>query len=142
MALNRVVLMGRMVRDPELRRTQSGISVTSFTLAVDRDFKGTNGQKETDFIDAVAWRSSAEFVCKYFQKGSLVVVDGKLQIRTWTDKDGSNRRNAEVQVSNVYFGGAKSNGNQQNNQQYYEQNNGEYFGDILADDFDIPDEFK
>ena len=87
MSLNRIVLMGRLTRDPELRRTQSGTSVTSFSLAVDRDFKGQNGEKETDFIDIVAWRGTAEFVCNYFTKGRMAVVEGRLQIRDWTDMD-------------------------------------------------------
>ena len=107
MSLNRIVLMGRLVRDPELRRTQSGISVTSFTLAVDRDFKGQSGERETDFIDIVAWRQTAEFVCNYFSKGRMAVVEGRLQIRDWKDRDGNNRRSAEVYADNVYFGDSK-----------------------------------
>lgn len=103
--LNRIVIMGRLVRDPELRTTQSGISVTSFTLAVDRDFKSRDsGEKNTDFIDVVAWRQTAEFVCKYFTKGSMAVAEGRLQIRDWKDRDGNNRRSAEVIADNVYFG--------------------------------------
>ena len=94
MALNRIILMGRLVRDPELRRTQSGISVTSFTLAVDRDFKGQSGERETDFIDIVAWRQTAEFVSKYFTTGRMAVVEGRLQIRDWKDRDGNNLRSA------------------------------------------------
>ena len=106
--LNHIVIMGRMTRDPELRRTGSGIAVTGFTLAVDRDFSNKeSGEKETDFIDCVAWRSTGEFVAKYFKKGSMAVVSGKLQIRTWTDKDGNKRRSAEVVADNVYFGEAK-----------------------------------
>ena len=107
MSLNRVVLMGRLTRDPELRRTQSGTSVTSFSLAVDRDFKSQSGEKETDFIDVVAWRSTAEFVCNYFTKGRMAVVEGRLQIRDWTDRDGGKRRSAEVVADNVYFGDSK-----------------------------------
>ena len=102
--LNHVVLMGRLTRDPELRRTGSGTAVTSFTLAVDRDFKAQNGVKETDFIDVVAWRNTAEFVSKYFTKGRMAAVEGRLQIRDWTDKDGSKRRSAEVVADDVYFG--------------------------------------
>ena len=108
--LNRIVLMGRLTRDPELRRTQSGTAVTSFTLAVDRDFKSQFGEKETDFIDIVAWRSTAEFVSKYFSKGRMAVVEGRLQIRDWTDKDGGKRRSAEVIADSVYFGDSKPDG--------------------------------
>ena len=107
MSLNRIVLMGRLTRDPELRRTQSGTSVTSFSLAVDRDFKSQSGEKETDFIDVVAWRSTAEFVCKYFTKGRMAVVSGRLQIRPWEDKDGNKRTAAEVVADNIYFGDSK-----------------------------------
>ena len=99
--------MGRLTRDPELRRTQSGTPVASFSLAVDRDFKAQSGEKETDFIDVVAWRSTAEFVSKYFTKGRMAVVEGRLQIRDWTDKDGCKRRTAEVIAENVYFGDSK-----------------------------------
>ena len=106
--LNKIILMGRLTRDPELRRTQSGTAVTSFSLAVDRDFKSQNGEKETDFIDIVAWRATAEFVSKYFTKGRMAVVEGRLQIRDWTDKDGNKRRNAEVIADNVYFGDSRS----------------------------------
>ena len=106
--LNRITLMGRLVRDPELRRTQSGTAVTSFTLAVDRDFKNqTTGEKDTDFIDIVAWRNTAEFVCQYFSKGRMAVVEGRLQIREWKDQNGNNRRSAEVVADNVYFGDSK-----------------------------------
>lgn len=105
--LNHIVLMGRLTRDPELRRTQSGTAVVSFALAVDRDYKGQDGEKETDFVDIVAWRNTAEFVSKYFGKGRMAVVDGRLQIRPWTDKDGNKRRSAEVVADNVYFGDSK-----------------------------------
>ena len=105
--LNNIVLMGRLVRDPELRHTGSGTAVASLTLAVDRDYKSQSGEKETDFIDIVAWRSTAEFVCKYFTKGRMVVVEGRLQVRDWTDKDGGRRRSAEVVAENVYFGDSK-----------------------------------
>ena len=106
--LNRVIIMGRLVRDPELRTTQSGIAVTSFTLAVDRDFKSReSGEKSTDFIDVVAWRQTAEFVCKYFAKGRMAIAEGRLQIREWKDRDGNNRRTAEVVADNVYFGDSK-----------------------------------
>ena len=107
--LNHIVLMGRLTRDPELRRTGSGIPVTTFTLAVDRDFGGNRetGEKETDFIDIVTWRNTAEFVAKYFAKGRMAVVSGRLQIRNWNDKDGNKRRSAEVVADNVYFGDSK-----------------------------------
>ena len=109
--LNRIIIMGRLVRDPELRTTQSGISVTSFTLAVDRDFKNRDsGEKSTDFIDVVAWRQTAEFVCKYFSKGRMAVAEGRLQIRDWKDRDGNNRRSAEVVAATVYFGDSKRDG--------------------------------
>lgn len=106
--LNHIDIMGRMTRDPELRRTDSGIAVTSFTLAVERDFSPKDGgERETDFIDVVCWRSTAEFVQKYFGKGSMAIASGRLQIRAWTDKDGNKRRSAEVLADNVYFGEAK-----------------------------------
>ena len=108
--LNKIFLMGRLTRDPELRRTASGTAVTSFSLAVDRDFKSQNGEKETDFIDIVAWRSTAEFVSKYFAKGRMAVVEGRLQIRDWTDRDGGKRRSAEVIADNVYFGDSRRDG--------------------------------
>jgi len=108
--LNKIILMGRLTRDPELRRTQSGNAVTSFAIAVDRDFKSQSGEKETDFIDIVAWRNTAEFVSKYFTKGRMAVVEGRLQIRDWTDKDGGKRRSAEVVADNVYFGDSKRDG--------------------------------
>jgi single-strand DNA-binding protein len=105
--LNKIVVMGRLTRDPELRRTQSGLSVTSFSVACDRDFKSQSGEKETDFIDIVAWRNTAEFVSKYFAKGRMAVVTGRLQIRNWQDKEGNKRRSAEVVADNVYFGDSK-----------------------------------
>lgn len=108
--LNRIILMGRLVRDPELRHTQSGTAVASFTLAVDRDFKNQNGEKDTDFVDIVAWRSTGEFVSKYFTKGRMAVVEGRLQMRDWTDKEGNKRRSAEVVADQVYFGDSKRDG--------------------------------
>lgn len=110
--LNHITIMGRLTRDPEMRRTGSGVAVASFTIASDRDF-GSNGEKETDFVDIVAWRNTAEFVSKYFTKGRMAVVSGRLQIRGWTDKDGNKRKTAEVVADNVYFGDSKNdNGNQ------------------------------
>ena len=106
--LNHITIMGRLTRDVELRRTGAGVAVASFTLAVDRDFSGKDStEKETDFIDCVAWRNTGEFVSKYFNKGSMAVVSGRLQIRSWTDKDGNKRRTAEVVADNVYFGDSK-----------------------------------
>lgn len=116
--LNHITIMGRMVADPALRRTGSGTAVTSFTLAVDRDFPNkTTGEKETDFIEVVCWKSTAEFVDKYFSKGRMAVVSGRLQIRGWTDKDGNKRKTAEVVADNVYFADSKreeSSGNSYN----------------------------
>lgn len=105
--LNKIFIMGRLTRDPELRRTQNGTAVTSFSLAVDRDFKNADGTNDTDFIDVVAWRNTAEFVSKYFSKGRMAVVEGRLQMRDWTDKEGNKRRNAEVLADNIYFGDSK-----------------------------------
>lgn len=106
--LNHITIMGRLTRDPELRRTGSGVAVANFTVAVDRDFSGKDsGEKETDFIDCVAWRQTGEFVSKYFTKGRMIVVSGRLQIRSYTDKDGNKRRNAEVVADNCYFGDSK-----------------------------------
>ena len=103
--LNHITIMGRLVRDPELRSTQSGVSVASFTVAVDRDFGGRDGgDKQTDFIDCVAWRQTGEFVSKYFRKGSMIVVSGRLQSRKWQDREGNNRTSWEVVADNVYFG--------------------------------------
>ena len=106
--LNHIIVMGRLTRDPELRRTGSGTAVASFTIAVDRDFSPKDGgERETDFIDCVAWRQTGEFVSKYFQKGRMAVVSGRLQIRSWNDKDGNKRRTAEIVADNVYFGDSK-----------------------------------
>ena len=105
--LNRVVIMGRLTRDSELRHTQSGNAVTSFSLAVERDFKGQDGEKVTDFIDVVAWRNTAEFVSRYFTKGRMMVVDGRLQSRKWEDRDGNRRTSIEVVADSCYFGDSK-----------------------------------
>ena len=116
--LNKIIIMGRLTRDPELRRTGSGTAVTSFSLACDRDFKSQSGDKETDFIEVVAWKNIAEFVSKYFSKGRMAVVEGRLQIRDWTDKAGNKRTTAEVVADNVYFADSKrseSNDNQKEN---------------------------
>ena len=106
--LNKIVIMGRLTRDPEMRQTGSGTPVTSFSLAVERDYSGRDGgEKQTDFIDVVAWRHTAEFVDKYFAKGDMAAVSGRLQIRDWTDREGGKRRSAEVVADNVYFGESK-----------------------------------
>ena len=105
--LNRIVLMGRLTRDPELRHTGSGTAVAYFYLAVELEYKSQSGEKETDFVDIVAWRSTADFVSKYFTKGRMAVVEGRLQLRDWKDKDGNNRRSAEVVAEHVYFGDSK-----------------------------------
>ena len=111
MSLNIIVLQGRLVRDPEMRTTQSGVAVASFTLAVDRDFGGRDGgEKQTDFIDCTAWRHTAEFVSKYFSKGRMAVVSGRLQIDNYTDNDGNKRRSAKVIADNIYFGDSKKDG--------------------------------
>ena len=105
--LNKVFLMGRLTRDPEIRYTQSGTSVTNFSLAVDRDFKGSDGEKQVDFIDCIAWRKTSEFVSNYFDKGRMAVVVGSLQVRDWTDKEGNKRRKTEVIVEKIYFADSK-----------------------------------
>lgn len=105
--LNTIVIMGRLTRDPELRATPQGVSVASFSLAVDRDFKGQNGERETDFIPCVAWKGKAEFISRYFKKGSMAVIEGRLQIRPYEDADGKKRTAAEVIVNNIYFGESK-----------------------------------
>ena len=131
MSLNHITIMGRLVKNPELRRTGNGTPVASFTLAVDRDFADKNsGEKATDFIDCVAWRSTAEFVDKYFSKGRMAVVAGRLQIRDWTDKDGNKRRSAEVIAEIVYFGDSKK-----------EESSGTKksgFAELADDDGDLP----
>lgn len=106
--LNQITLMGRLVADPELRYTNSGTAVASFRIAVDRDVKDQSGERKADFIEIVAWKGTAEFVQKYFSKGSMIVVSGRLQMRDWTDKNGNKRTSAEVVANNVYFGSAKS----------------------------------
>ena len=143
--LNRIVIMGRLTREPELRRTGSGVAVTSFTVAVDRDFTPKDGgERETDFIDCVAWRGTGEFVDKYFSKGSMAVVAGRLQIRQWTDKEGNKRHSAEIVADNVYFGDSKrkseSGGNEQsassvNDYNYTPQ---QEFTEIDDDDSQLP----
>ena len=139
--LNKVFIMGRLTRDPELRRTQTGTAVASFTLAVDRDFKDrSTGERTTDFIDVVAWRQTGEFVSRYFTKGRMAVVEGRLQIREWTDKEGGKRRTAEVIADNVYFGDSKrdegSNGGMTYAEQPVAMPGG--FTPVASDDGDLP----
>lgn len=118
--LNKIMLMGRLTKDPELRHTQSGTAVASFTLAVDRDVKDKNtGEKATDFINVVAWRNTGDFVSRYFTKGRMAVVEGRLQMRGWTDKDGNKRRSPEVVADNVYFGDSKRDGDSANTSDAY-----------------------
>ena len=139
--LNKIIIMGRFTRDPELRRTGSGTAVTSFSLACDRDFKSQSGEKETDFIDVVAWKSTAEFVSKYFSKGRMAVVEGRLQIRDWTDKAGNKRTTAEVVADNVYFADSKrseSNDNQKENFNALSGRLSDDFVPVIEEDGDIP----
>ena len=133
--------MGRLTRDPELRRTGSGTAVTSFSLACDRDFKSQSGEKETDFIEVVAWKNTAEFVSKYFSKGRMAVVEGRLQIRDWTDKAGNKRTTAEVVADNVYFADSKrseSNDNQKENFNALSGRLSDDFVPISEEDGEIP----
>lgn len=108
--LNVAVLMGRLVADPELRHTPNGVSVTSFTIAVDRSYVKSGTERQTDFIDIVAWRNTAEFVCKYFRKGQLAAVQGSIQTRSYTDKDGNKRKAFEIVADNVHFAEPKRDG--------------------------------
>lgn len=125
MALNNVNIMGRLTADPELNTTQSNVSVTSFTLAVERDFKNSNGERGADFIDCVAWRNTAEFIAKYFGKGRMMIASGKLQTRSFEDKNGNKRKAVETVVEQAYFGDSKNNagGNENATQSRTERNN-------------------
>lgn len=152
--INHIVIMGRLTRDPELRRTQNGTSVAGFSLAVDRDFKDkSTGERATDFIDVVAWRSTGEFVSRHFTKGRMAVVEGSLQIRDWTDKEGNKRRSAEVIADNIYFGDSKRDGGSGRQESYsggdggYSASAGGYpvqpdldseFSELTTDDGDLP----
>ena len=139
--LNKIIIMGRLTRDPELRRTGSGTAVTSFSLACDRDFKSQSGDKETDFIEVVAWKNTAEFVSKYFSKGRMAVVEGRLQIRDWTDKAGNKRITAEIVADNVYFADSKrseSNDNQKENFNALSGRVSDDFAPISEEDGEIP----
>lgn len=131
--LNSVIIMGRLTRDPELRRTQSGTAVTSFTMAVDRDFKSQSGEKETDFIDVVAWRNTGEFAAKYLAKGRMAAVEGRIQVRDWQDKDGNRRKSVEVVADNVYFADSKRDSKPQESRTVDDQ---EF--DEIEDDGDLP----
>ncbi len=125
--LNQIVIMGRLARDPELRHTQSGTPVATFRLAVDRDFKDKNtGERATDWIDVVAWRGTGEFVSRYFSKGRMAVVEGRLQMRDWTDKDGNRRTSAEVVADNIYFGDSRRDGDERGS--YGERGAGPSYG--------------
>ena len=133
--------MGRLTRDPELRRTGSGTAVTSFSLACDRDFKSQSGEKETDFIEVVAWKNTAEFVSKYFSKGRMAVVEGRLQIRDWTDKAGNKRTTAEVVADNVYFADSKRSESNDNQKENFNALSGRLSDDFVPaseEDGDIP----
>lgn len=132
--LNQIAIMGRLTRAPELRYTASNTPVASFALAVDRDRTDANGVRDTDFIDCVAWRQTAEFVSKYFQKGSMAVVSGRLQLRDWTDRDGGKRRSAEVLVENIYFGETK----RSNNEVPAPAGGGSAFSEISNEDGELP----
>ena len=138
--LNRITIMGRLVRDPELNTTQNGVAVARFTVACERDRKDADGNRTTDFIDCVAWRNTAEFVCKYFTKGRMAVVEGRLQVREWKDKDGNNRRATEVLATDVYFGDSKRDGDNAPSAPpaYHGAPSSGGFADIPDDDGDLP----
>jgi len=137
--LNKVFIMGRLARDPELRRTQSGIAVASFTLAVDRDYKDkSSGERGVDWIDCTAWRQAGEFVSKYFTKGRMAIVEGRLQITDWTDKDGNKRRKTEVIVENVYFGDSKPAGQSSASAQSYGAPPAQEYTELNDDDGELP----
>ncbi|NLW64694.1 MAG: single-stranded DNA-binding protein [Clostridiales bacterium] len=144
--LNHIVIMGRLTRDPELRYTQSGTPVASFSLAVDRDFASKDsGERQTDFIDCVAWRQTGEFVSKYFNKGSMAVVSGRLQIRDWQDKEGNKRRSAEVVADNIYFGESKHRDNSEGSRMsspaaggFENESRGSAFSELDSGDGDLP----
>lgn len=136
--LNHITLMGRIVRDPELKTLDSGVSVASFTIACERDFGGKNGaEKKVDFVDCKAWRHTGEFISKYFNKGCMIVVDGRLELRDWTDKDGNKRRSAEINVANAYFGDSKKDG-ADGSQASASYNAPADFQEIMGDDARLP----
>lgn len=140
--LNHITAMGRLTKDPELRYTQNQVSVASFTIACDRDYSGQGQEKQTDFIDCVAWRSTGEFVKKYFSKGRMIIVSGRLQSRKWTDKDNNKRTSWEIVTDNCYFGDSKkdgdSSGSTYNEQQAYDNIQSQQFQELDEDDGDLP----
>lgn len=138
--LNHITIMGRLTKDPELRRTGSGTAVASFTLAVERDRKNDDGERETDFIDCVAWRGTGEFVEKYFSKGSMAIVSGRLQIRNWTDKEGGKRRIAEVVADSVYFGDSKK--SEGNSSAYQAPNSSQGYGGDFSETMALIDQYQ
>ena len=130
--LNKGILMGRLTRDPELRHTQSGTAVCSFTLAIDRDRKDVNGEKQTDFIDCVAWNKQAEFVAQWFSKGMMAIVVGRIQSRKWQDQNGNNRTAIEINCEDVSFGETKKNRDSNSGRQNSD------FADMPEEDSDVP----
>lgn len=131
MSLNNVTIMGRLTKDPELRYTNSGSAVTTFSIAVDRDFKDGNGETPTDFLDVVAWKGTAEFISRHFAKGRVIVAGGRLQTRNWEDKDGNKRRTVEIVADRVYFGDSRPNNSAQGT-------SGQMFNEITADEGELP----
>ena len=136
--LNHITAAGRLTKDPELRRTQNGVAVASFTIACDRDIKDASGNKQTDFIDCVAWRNTAEFVDKYFTRGRMVIVSGRLQMREWADKNGNKRRNAEILAENVYFADSKRSVENTERNETKEAAQNVDFDQVEIDDDDLP----
>ena len=136
--LNHITAAGRLTKDPELRRTQNGVAVASFTIACDRDIKDASGNKQTDFIDCVAWRNTAEFVDKYLTRGRMVIVSGRLQMREWTDKNGNKRRNAEILVESVYFGDSKREAENTEKNETKEAEQTVDFDQVEIDDDELP----
>ncbi len=140
--LNHITAMGRLTKDPELRYTQNQVSVASFTIACDRDYSGQGQEKQTDFIDCVAWRSTGEFVKKYFSKGRMIVISGRLQSRKWTDNNGNKRTSWEIVADNCYFGDSKKEGDSSSSsyseQQAYDNIQSQQFQELDEDDGDLP----
>lgn len=135
--LNIIILTGRLVADPTLRYTQSQTPVASFTIACDREFKDENGNKQTDFVEVVAWRNTAEFASKYFSKGRMATVKGRLQIRSWKDKDGNNRKTAEVVAESIYFADSNKQNSEQRSEQSYAPARDDGYAE-LEDDGELP----
>lgn len=139
--LNKVIIMGRLGRDPEVKYTQSGTKVASFSLAVDRDFKDkATGARGTDWVDVVAWRQTAEFAAKYFRKGQMAVVEGRLQVRDYVDREGGKRRAVEVVADQIYFCGSKGQGTSEGNadEASLPAGNGAEYKDLDDDDGELP----